>query len=533
MKKNIIEKNKKGYIQHFLTAGLFSVICGAITGLAIFGFKYLAKQIEHLSKHVYTLSKESIIYVVMVFLGLIVAAIVMHLIHKKVPESKGGGIPRSEGVLRGVLKFRSFKTLIGTFFGSMISYMAGVPVGTEGPSVLIGTSIGDICNKTTKQNKALGRYVETGGAAAGFAVATGAPLSGILFALEEIHKRFTPMLVATVSLAVLSATFVNMSLCNIFDINPNLFHFEIVNTFAFNDLLYLVILAILIALTVGLYDKSIGVIFELFGGFLKKVPVLVKLIIVFVLTGVLGYIFVDGVYSGHDIIETLVSVNGITLSILSLLLLLIIRFLMMHLVMESSVTGGIFIPTMAIAAVIGALLGRVLIILGMSEGLYPIVVVLTMCVFIGGSLRAPFTAIVLFIELTGSFTSIFYVLVVMFIVNFIVEIFNQPSFYDRVLEKMEHKEHVGKERQIGYFTVTISENSFVTGKAVRDVMWPNSLVILNIKRANDPSDKLDNDGERKLYAGDTVSFRCRYYDKEELFKDIKNLVGKDFEIEEE
>jgi hypothetical protein len=70
----------------------------------------------------------------------------------------------------------------------------------------------------------------------------------------------------------------------------------------------------------------------------------------------------------------------------------------------------------------------------------------------------------------------------------------------------------------------------VTGKAVRDIMWPNSLVILNIKSANETSDNLDNGGERKLYGEDQITFRCPYYDKEELFKDIYNLVGRDHSI---
>ena len=165
--------------------------------MVIFGFKYIAKMIEHYSKTIYELAKKSFVYIILVFVSLILLSLIMYFVHKKIPETKGGGIPKSEGVLRGTLKFRSFLTLIGTFFGSMISYMAGVPVGTEGPSVLIGTSVGDLCNKATKKDKALGRYIDTGGAAAGFAVATGAPLSGILFALEEIHKRFTPMLFAT------------------------------------------------------------------------------------------------------------------------------------------------------------------------------------------------------------------------------------------------------------------------------------------------------------------------------------------------
>ena len=37
----MIEKDKKGYIKHLLKAGLFSILCGAITGLLIFIFKFL------------------------------------------------------------------------------------------------------------------------------------------------------------------------------------------------------------------------------------------------------------------------------------------------------------------------------------------------------------------------------------------------------------------------------------------------------------------------------------------------------------
>lgn len=35
----------------------------------------------------------------------------------------------------------------------------------------------------------------TGGTCAGFSVATGAPISGIMFSLEEAHQRITPMII--------------------------------------------------------------------------------------------------------------------------------------------------------------------------------------------------------------------------------------------------------------------------------------------------------------------------------------------------
>ena len=214
------QKNYKAYLMNMLPCIGYGLLTGVLTGATIFLFKFLAGKAEKLSRTIYGWASRSVLTVLLVFAVLIVLAVLMSRIHKTAPECKGGGIPRSEGILRGILPFRWLRTLLGTFFGSMISFFAGLPCGSEGPAVLIGTSLGCMAGKTSKKNIAWNRYVMTGGAGAGFAVATGAPLSGILFALEEIHKRFSPMLVLTVSMAVLSATGTNHLLCNSFDMNP-------------------------------------------------------------------------------------------------------------------------------------------------------------------------------------------------------------------------------------------------------------------------------------------------------------------------
>ena len=81
-----------------------------------------------------------------------------------------------------------------------------------------------------------------------------------------------------------------------------------------------------------------------------------------------------------------------------LLAILLIRFIFMFLVIDSGVTGGIFIPTMAIAAVIGVLFGKLLLLIGMDESYVPVIIILTMCAVIGGTLRAPFTAAIVCVE---------------------------------------------------------------------------------------------------------------------------------------
>ena len=135
----------------------------------------------------------------------------------------------------------------------------------------------------------------------------------------------------------------------------------------------------------------------------KKVPDVSKLIVVFVLTGIMGLFFRDGIYSGHDIIENILSYGE---SLALLLIVLVVRMIMMVLVTDSGATGGIFIPTLAIGALVGAVGGRLLVFAGMSPELFPSVVILGMCAFMGGTLRAPLTASIIFMEITCKFTNL-------------------------------------------------------------------------------------------------------------------------------
>jgi H+/Cl- antiporter ClcA len=285
----------KEYIANVFPCIYYGIICGSVTGAFIFLFKIAANKITELSQFLYSESNGNWIYIALIFSALIAFALLMYAIHRKAPEIKGGGIPRSEGVLRGLLHFRWLKTLLGTFFGSMLSFLCGLPLGSEGPAVLMGTSVGCMCGSISKNKTTWNRYIMTGGAGAGFAVATGSPLSGILFALEEIHKRFTPMLVLTVSVSVVSATYTNSILCAIFSIDPRLLHIEGLNQFDLGQIGYLLLLGVIIALGVGIFDSSIDIYGRFTAKFPKTFSPVVKLISLFLLTGVLCFFFKNSV----------------------------------------------------------------------------------------------------------------------------------------------------------------------------------------------------------------------------------------------
>ncbi|MBP0963374.1 MAG: chloride channel protein, partial [Oscillospiraceae bacterium] len=392
-----MNRTKIRYAQSIFPCLWRSLLCGLATGLVVFLFKLAAHTAETFSRQFYALYKGSAALVLLAFGLLALAAFFMVALHKAVPEAKGGGIPRSEGVLRGRLSFRWGKTLLATIGGSLLSYLCGLPVGTEGPAVLIGTALGGMSSAKAKNKAAVERYVMSGGAGAGFAVATGAPLSAILFSLEELHKRFTPVLVISISSSVISAVMVNKLLCDAFSLSPMLLHLPAMANFELTHIGYLLGLGVFIALVVALFDRM---------AVRKAAPVIrhpfstpfCKMLFVFGATGLLGLVFAEGIYSGHNTI-LLAAENHYALGML--LVLFVLRLFMMRLITGSGATGGIFIPTLAIGALAAAIAAKLFTLLGLPQQLFAPAVVLGMCAFIGGTLRAPLTAAVLFVELTG------------------------------------------------------------------------------------------------------------------------------------
>ena len=522
-------KRYKEYVAHVLPCMFYGVLCGLLVGVAMFFFKFGASKVTALSEHLLEGAKSSPLYIILLFAVLALGALLMILLHKKIPDCKGGGIPLSEGILRGLLSFHWLKTLIGTFVGSMISFFCGLPLGSEGPAVVMGTSIGCLCGKISGNKHAWSRYVMSGGAGAGFAVATGAPLSAMLFVLEEVHKRFTPMLVLTVSMSVLSATAVNRGLSSLFGVSPYLFEVEELARFELSHMGWLLLLGVLTAIAVGIFDASIIYFRKLTAKIGRFFPRPVKILLIFLLAGVLGLTCVDALYSGHHTVLEVAEGHKTTLT---LVLILALRMLMMLLITDSGVTGGIFVPTLAIGALSGGLIVKLLVVMGMPEELYSAAVLLSMCAFMGGMLRSPLVSAVLFAEITGQFTDFFFVALVVFTVSFVTELFNQTSFYDSVMERMEKEQTSGKTPKIACFEMKVLPGAFVIGKAVRDVMWPPSCVVLSIKRAEKNTADTDHDGEKRLYEGDTVVVRARFFEEEELKKVLLGLMGKNQEIAE-
>lgn len=110
-------------------------------------------------------------------------------------SAAGSGVAEVRVILSGFVLhgFLGLKTLIIKTIGLILSVASGLSLGKEGPYVHIATCVGNIaCRLFTKydRNDAKRREVLSAAAAAGVAVAFGAPLGGVLFGLEEVAYFF-------------------------------------------------------------------------------------------------------------------------------------------------------------------------------------------------------------------------------------------------------------------------------------------------------------------------------------------------------
>lgn len=534
----------KNYFKNvFVPVLVYGAFTGLLVGTVVYFFKWVAEWLTEQSQQIYRYAQQNPWIAVAVVAGALVLAYVAFWLQKWAPETKGGGIPRAEGVLRGILTFRWLRTGIAVLVNSWISFFAGLPLGSEGPSVLLGTAIGGGTCKLPLSHDSWDRYIMTGGACAGFAVATSAPVTGLLFALEEAHKRFTPMIfLMAMSSVLFGVTASNLWAIGLHEVNPELFHKPaplfgvLLQNFEMSDIWVPLLLGVIVAAVACGYNLVVFAMGKLWGGKFKKFPQWVRLMIVFALTSVIGLIVVgnfngaDALFGGGGLIIKLTVYEQFSWAVIFVLLL--IRFFMISFSTSSGATGGVFIPMLSIGALLGALCGKLFVVMGMDDSLYATVVMLSMSAFMGAATRAPLTALVFMVECTWDFSNLFYVGITVFVSYLICELVKVEPLYDVLLERMLEQQNHGKQHQIVELTYTVQEAAFAVGKSIRDVLWPANTKVTHVEKP-DSVKSMDDDGEKKIHVGDTLTLITQTYDLDATKRELDDILGKQEEISSE
>ena len=474
-----------------------SLLVGLIVGVTIVIYRFLAAKIGEMFTDIYLQGRNNLLLIPFIFLLLIALGYFVALQVKKEPMISGSGIPQVEGILTRRLKMNWFTILYNKFIGGLICLAVGLSVGREGPSVQMGACIGEGISKGFNKLENEEKYLITSGASAGLSAAFNAPLSGVMFALEEAHKNFSPLVLLSAMVASLAADFVSKQF---FGINPSLM-FGGMESLPLKYYWTLIILGVVIGVSGVLFNKGILKTQSMFKN--SKLSTEVKIIIPFVVTGIVGLISPILLGGGHELIISLQESN---LTIITLLIFIIVKFLFTFICFGSGVPGGIFFPLLTLGALVGNVVGLISVLyLGIPSIYLVNFIVIAMAGHFAAIVKAPITAIVLISEMTGSLEHLLSLSIVVLIAQLTSDLLKSHPIYesllDRILSKGTHKYEGDSKKTL--LEAAVHMNSYIDGKRIKDIPWPNNCLVVAITRGD--IEILPN-GSTEILAGDYLTF---------------------------
>lgn len=251
----------------------------------------------------------------------------------------------------------------------------------------------------------------------------------------------------------------------------------------------------------------------------KKTPYWARLLVAFFLTGAVGLIPVlsNANTGGHGLIEKIAE-QDFTVQVL--LLLLVVKMILIVVCFNSGATGGMFIPMLAIGALVGGIFGKLFIMWGMDEQYYQLIVCVSMTTFFGASVRAPLTAIVLIVEITGYNAGFLPASIAIFTAFLVAELLGNRPLYDEMLERTldRRKKEPTKDVRL---EVEIELGGFLAGKSINDVLWPANCLVTKVIRGDE---SLIADGEMRLQVGDIIVIKANTDNVERTYDYILGMI---------
>lgn len=476
------DKKIKHKIQNIIwPCVVFAGIVGAITGVIVFAFRVISEYVIDLSRAIYHFAGEHPQYIPLVVLGAVLVAAVVSFFLTYSPHSRGGGIPTAVALIRGLITFHWLRNLIFVFTSALLSFLCGIPLGNdEGPAVQMGAAVGSGVTRVMKnKHRAWERYLMTSGATAGFATAIGAPVTAILFGLEEGHRRFSPLLIMSSVSSVVSGMATLQLLCYAFERESALFNIPVTPQLP-GRLLWI---ALPVGLLCGGFATLFGAVTHAVRGLLHKklghVHLFFKVAPVFAAVAIIGCVYYEAIGTGHHLIEALLAHR---VAWYAALLLLVLRSTLVIFANDVGATGGLFTPLLSFGALLGSVVAEALIGMGaLSEEYFLLVVVIGMTSFLAASVRTPLTALMLSFEVFSGVLNFLPILLAVLASYVLVELVGANSINEISMEREIHRENRGKDLHVIDVTVEAKPGSFAVGKQPRDVLWPPSCTVLSVK----------------------------------------------------
>ncbi len=360
---------------------------------------------------------------------MLVGLVVAFLVKTIFTRARGSGVNQTKAALYIYDGYIPFVTIIGKFITAGLAIGSGHPLGPEDPSLQIGAGIASAFGRKLRLSREKLRLIAPVGAAAGLAAAFNAPLTAVLFVIEEVIGRWTAGILGAVVLSAIAAAVVERLFLGdepLFRVPAyHLVHLGELGAYA----------------TLGVIGGFASLAFVKYVGYLRPrlqqlpswtqyfQPAAAGLII-----GLIGIKFPQIMGAGYSYMDQAMH-EQYTWQIL--LILGALKIFGTGLSFSSGTPGGLFAPVLFMGAMIGGAVGLVeqsiVPHLAIPVGAYALV---GMGTLFAGILRAPMTSVFMILEVSGNYSIIVPVILSNAIAYFISRTFQPVPIFD-VLSKQD------------------------------------------------------------------------------------------------
>ena len=453
---------------------LKGILVGLVSGLLVVMYRLGIEYGYEASVKVFTLLREKPMWIIPWVAAAIAAGLLIARLVKLEPMASGSGIPQVEGQVLYGMKMKWLPILAVRFIGGLLSSFFGISLGREGPSIQIGACGSQGISKKISKSKLEENYLITGGAAAGLAAAFNAPLSGIVFALEEVHRSFSPLIMIAATTASLTADIVSKYF---FGLTPAL-SFRAIPQLPETLYFWLIPLGIATGLVGVLMNRLLLWIQLVY----RKLPRFIGPAAALLLALPCGLFLPEVIGGGQNLVRLAENVSS---GAVFLLLLMVVKMVFTGASFGSGIPGGIFMPILSVGALAGSALGIVLTHFGLPAAYIPDFAVCGMAGALTATVKAPITSILLTAEMTGSLVHLLPVAACSFIALFVSDFLKTTPIYEALLERIvdSNKQAVKKENG-GLVEIPVELGSIAAGKKIMDVAWPEGTLVVSLHRGN-------------------------------------------------
>ena len=130
------------------------------------------------------------------------------MVQRIFPRVKGSGVAQTKSAVYIYDGYIPFDTVIGKFLMCALAIGSGQSLGPEDPSLQMGAGIASALGRRLHLSREKVRLIAPVGAAAGLAAAFNAPISAVLFVIEEVIGTWSAGILGAVVLAAVGAAVV-------------------------------------------------------------------------------------------------------------------------------------------------------------------------------------------------------------------------------------------------------------------------------------------------------------------------------------